>query len=64
MTPRIIEVVVSPKGEAVVQTKGFAGSDCLQASKFLEDALGVVSRDRKTAEFYAAGQTESQQIHE
>jgi hypothetical protein len=49
--PRIIEVVISPQGEATVQTKGYAGSDCLQASKFLEAALGVVTTDKKTSEF-------------
>ena len=49
---RMIEVVISPTGEATVQTKGYSGSDCLNASKFLESALGVVSIDRKTAEFY------------
>ena len=52
--PRIIEVTVSPKGESVVQTKGFAGSDCQQASKFLEQALGISLADTKTAEFYQA----------
>jgi DUF2997 family protein len=55
---RIIEVVVSPKGETTVQTKGYAGGDCLQASKFLEQALGATIADRKTAEFYESEQTE------
>ena len=50
--PRIIEVVVSPTGEATVQTKGYAGADCLQASKSLEQALGVPTADRKTDEYY------------
>jgi hypothetical protein len=50
--PRVIEVVVSPQGEATVQTKGYAGGDCLQASKFLEQALGAATADRTTAEFY------------
>ena len=58
--PRIIEVVVSPQGEATVQTKGYAGGDCLRASKFLEDALGVVAQERKTAEFYQPVQAEQQ----
>jgi hypothetical protein len=49
---RIIEVVVSPNGETTVQTKGYAGSACLQASKFLEQALGTPTSDRKTSEFY------------
>ena len=58
--PRVIEVVVSPRGEAVVQTKGYAGADCLRASKFLEDALGVVAQERKTADFYQSEQAEQQ----
>jgi hypothetical protein len=55
---RVIEVIVSPKGETSVQTKGYSGSDCLQASKFLEQTLGVVGTEHKTAEFYQPAQTE------
>jgi hypothetical protein len=55
---RVIEVVVSPKGETTVQTKGYAGADCLQASKYLELALGVMSADRKTGEFYLSNPAE------
>ena len=50
--PRIIEVIVSPQRETTLQTKGYAGSDCLQASPFLEQAFGVVTNDQKTADFY------------
>ncbi len=52
--PRVIEVIVSPQGQTTVQTKGYAGTDCLQASKFLEQALGLVTSDRKTAEIYVS----------
>src|SRR5690349_20411929 len=52
MTVRIIEIVISPKGETTVQTKGFASADCLQASKWLEQALGIATTDNKTAEYY------------
>lgn len=55
---RVIEVIVSPTGETTVQTKGFAGAECLQASKFLEQALGAVAADNKTTEFYQTEQTE------
>ena len=55
---RIIEVTVSPKGETSVQTKGYAGADCLQASKFLEQALGVVANEVKTGEFFQSAQSE------
>lgn len=58
---RIIEVVVSPAGEVTVQTKGYAGSTCLQASKFLEQALGIAASDRKTAEFYQTSSIEQHQ---
>jgi hypothetical protein len=55
---RIIEVTILPQGEIVVQTKGYAGGDCLQASKFLEQALGDVRTDSKSAEFYNSASSE------
>ena len=58
MTQRLIEVTVSPQGDATVQTKGYAGADCLLASKFLEQALGGVADERKTAEFYETAPAE------
>jgi len=47
-----IEIIVSPKGETTVQTKGFAGSSCRDATKALEKALGAVQSDKATAEMY------------
>ena len=58
---KIIEVLISPKGETSIQTKGYAGSDCLQASKFLEQALGLVTAEHKTAEFYTPAQSQQRQ---
>ena len=49
---RVIEVLVSPTGDTTVQTKGYAGADCLAASAFLERSLGVTADDVRTAEFY------------
>jgi len=60
---RIIEVTVSPQGEMTVQTKDYAGADCLQASRFLEEALGAKINERKTAEFYEA-QAAQQQVQQ
>lgn len=54
---RVIEVKVSPTGDVTVQTKGYAGSECLQASKFLEQSLGISRSDSNTAEFYEAATT-------
>jgi hypothetical protein len=60
---RVIEVVVSPTGEVTTQTKGYAGAACQQASKWLEQALGIVTQDRKTAEFYQEI-TQQQEVHQ
>jgi hypothetical protein len=61
--PQLIEVTVSPQGETRIQTKGYEGSRCQEASKFLEQAIGVVTAELKTSEFYASASTE-QQVHE
>ena len=47
-----IELIVSPKGDSVVQTREFEGAACRQASQFLEAALGAVSNEQLTSEFY------------
>lgn len=57
---RIIEVLISPTGETTIQTKGYAGADCLQASKWLEKALGITTSENKTAEFYQTSQAQQQ----
>ena len=49
---RTIEIVISPKGETVIETKGFAGSSCREVTKHLEQVLGKVSRKQLTSEFY------------
>lgn len=51
---KIIEVIVSSAGETTVKTKGFQGSSCRDASKFLEEALGKVAGERLTPEFHQA----------
>ena len=62
---KTIEVTVAKDGSTNVETKGFAGSECQQASRFVEDALGVKTAERLTPEFYATGgvQQEAQQGH-
>ena len=50
---KIIEVTVSPKGETTIQTKGFAGEQCRDATRSLEAALGVRTREQLTGEFHA-----------
>jgi hypothetical protein len=47
---RTIEITVDPQGQALVETKGFSGPSCREASRFLERALGRVAADSPTAE--------------
>jgi hypothetical protein len=59
---RTIEVLISPQGETTVQTKGFAGNRCREASRFIEQALGTRASEQLTAEFYQpASQPQSQE---
>lgn len=51
---KTIEIIVTPGGKSQVQTKGFVGGECQQASRFLETALGETTSEKLTAEFYAS----------
>jgi hypothetical protein len=58
---RIIEIIVSTKGETTVTTKGFAGQSCRDASKFIEQALGQQTGEQLTAEFHQTVDAEQTQ---
>ena len=57
MSNKTIEITVSPKGETKVETKGFTGGECRDASKFVEQALGQKTAEQMTAEFHQGQQT-------
>ena len=50
--PQTIRLIVGPDGSATVETQGFSGSACQDASRFLETALGEKRSETLTAEFY------------
>jgi hypothetical protein len=58
MNSQTIEIIVSAAGETTVQTKGFTGSSCREASKFIEQALGDKTSETLTAEFHQAASTQ------
>ncbi|WP_146600689.1 DUF2997 domain-containing protein [Novipirellula aureliae] len=61
---KTILIVISPNGESKVETQGFSGSECRQASRFLKSALGTKRTETLTSEFYglqSQTQTENQQ---
>ena len=62
---RVVEIIISPQGQARVQTRGFVGTACQEASKFIEQTLGQRLEERLTAEFYQGeviSQTRRQQL--
>lgn len=52
MNPRTIEVIVGPSGELKIEAVGFTGSDCEQATAFLEQALGEVRQRSRKPEYH------------
>ena len=57
---RIIEITVDTKGQSKVETRGFTGGECREASNFLEHALGQRIDEKLTAEFYQTQSSEQQ----
>ncbi|MCG8586256.1 MAG: DUF2997 domain-containing protein [Pirellulales bacterium] len=58
---KTIELVVSPTVETTIKTKGFAGAECQDASRFIEQALGRQINERLTAEFHSASVSHTSQ---
>ena len=60
---RTIEITITPSGRTIVETTGFAGANCRQASAFIEQALGQKTGEQLTTEFYLP-QSHSQHLQE
>jgi len=58
---KLIEITVDSKGQSKVETRGFTGGECREASRFVEQALGQRTGEKLTAEFYHV-QPSDQQI--
>ena len=55
-TEKKIEITVDPQGGVSVKTNGFTGSSCRDASRFIEQALGVAGRETLLPDFHAQSQ--------
>jgi hypothetical protein len=60
---KIIQVTVSPKGETKIETTGFTGSSCQDASRALEQALGAKSGETLTGEYYTESNEQQIEAH-
>lgn len=50
---KTIEIIFSPEGETRIETNGFTGAECQDASRFLEQALGKRTTERLKPEFHS-----------
>ena len=57
---KTIEIIVSPTGQSTVETKGFTGSECRDASRFIEQAIGQQTHEILKAEFHQAAAAQQQ----
>jgi hypothetical protein len=62
MTKRI-EIIISPTGETRLETMGFEGTACREASRFVEEALGQRIAEQRTPEFYRSASEATQASH-
>ena len=56
-----IIVEVAPDGGLKIDAVGFRGADCEKATKFLEAALGRITRRQPKPEYHQTRQTRPQQ---
>jgi hypothetical protein len=54
-TDKKIEITVSPEGTVSIKTSGFTGGSCRDATRDIEQALGLAGRETLLPEFH--GQT-------
>ena len=57
---KTIEIIVSPTGQSRVETKGFTGTECRDASRFIEQAIGQQTSEILKAEVHQAARSQQQ----
>ena len=57
MSEKKIEITVSPEGATSIKTSGFIGNSCRDATRDLEQALGVAGRESLQPEYFQQGNT-------
>lgn len=59
-----MEITIGPDGEVKIEVIGVSGKTCVDATEFLEEALGEVKDREFTREYYQQGEevTEKDQL--
>lgn len=58
---RTIELNVANDGSIAIEAVAFRGSDCEQATRFLEEALGAISTRTRKPEYHQHTRQQNQQ---
>tara|TARA_R110002095_G_scaffold1432_4_gene7484 strand:+ start:62023 stop:62217 length:195 start_codon:yes stop_codon:yes gene_type:complete len=61
---KTIDIIFSTDGQSRIETRGFTGSRCMDASRFLEATLGKVSSEQLTAEYHQTIQHQPNQLRQ
>ena len=56
-----IEIIFAPTGDITIDAIGFAGTDCEQATRFLEEVMGTKEKSVRKPEFYRTRQQQQKQ---
>ena len=63
-TSKTIEIIVNPTGQIRLETKGYSGTSCRDASRAFEAALGISQGEQLTAEFHEAANSDQNQLRQ
>jgi hypothetical protein len=56
-----IEITVTPEGDIAIEGVGFKGADCEHATRYMEEALGVVEQRSRKPEYHQRARQQHQQ---
>jgi len=57
-----VVVIIDPDGNATIEVQGMTGSACTDATKALEEALGVVTKTTNKIDYYRQEVTRADRI--
>lgn len=60
---QIVEITIAPDGTPTIQVNGIAGQSCKDVTKTVERALGTVTSDKPTQEYYLKATTANHVHH-
>ena len=63
-TEHTIEITVMPDGGTRIEAKGFSGAGCVDATRQLEQALGIARQRQLTSDYHRTHQSDVEQARQ